>query len=194
MARPRITTSQGMLFLRQLEAALDFVEAAGGGGGGGPVAWADVTGKPTFGTASAENIAFFAAAAHTHSIANVTGLQTALDGKQAAGSYAAASHTHTAAAVTDFAAAVGLLVQPKTATLSIPTLSRTHRQTVTDGAVSPTSRIMVSLGAMGPTDENEADQLSAVTLSAVPGTGTFVVTAQFAMPERGSIPIFYTVG
>jgi len=31
---------------------------------------------------------------HTHTIANVTGLQTALDGKQAAGSYAAASHTH----------------------------------------------------------------------------------------------------
>jgi hypothetical protein len=41
-----------------------------------------------------------AAASHTHSIANVTGLQTALDGKQAAGSYAAASHTHTIANVT----------------------------------------------------------------------------------------------
>jgi hypothetical protein len=31
---------------------------------------------------------------HTHTIAQVTGLQAALDGKQAAGSYAAASHTH----------------------------------------------------------------------------------------------------
>jgi len=31
---------------------------------------------------------------HTHTIANVTGLQTALDGKQASGSYAAATHTH----------------------------------------------------------------------------------------------------
>jgi hypothetical protein len=31
---------------------------------------------------------------HTHTIANVTGLQDALDGKQAAGSYAASSHTH----------------------------------------------------------------------------------------------------
>ena len=31
---------------------------------------------------------------HTHTIANVTGLQAALDGKQASGSYAAASHTH----------------------------------------------------------------------------------------------------
>ena len=37
---------------------------------------------------------------HTHSIADVSGLQTALDGKQAAGSYAASSHTHTIANVT----------------------------------------------------------------------------------------------
>lgn len=69
-----------------------------------------------------------AAATHTHVIANVTGLQTALDGKQAAGSYAAtvhthaiadvtglqtaldgkaaSSHTHTSAAITDFTTAV----------------------------------------------------------------------------------------
>ena len=36
----------------------------------------------------------YAAASHTHTIANVTGLQAALDDKQAAGSYAASSHTH----------------------------------------------------------------------------------------------------
>lgn len=69
-----------------------------------------------------------AAATHTHVIADVTGLQTALDGKQAAGSYAAtvhahaiadvtglqtaldgkaaSSHTHTASAITDFTTAV----------------------------------------------------------------------------------------
>ena len=41
-----------------------------------------------------------AASSHTHIIGDVTGLQTALDGKQAAGSYAAASHTHTIANVT----------------------------------------------------------------------------------------------
>lgn len=32
--------------------------------------------------------------AHTHEISDVTGLQTALDGKQAAGSYAPSTHTH----------------------------------------------------------------------------------------------------
>jgi hypothetical protein len=37
---------------------------------------------------------------HTHTIAQVTGLQTALDGKQASGSYAAATHTHAIADTT----------------------------------------------------------------------------------------------
>src|SRR3546814_2414253 len=42
----------------------------------------------------------YAAASHTHSIANVSGLQSALDGKQAAGSYAASNHTHTTLTIT----------------------------------------------------------------------------------------------
>ena len=45
----------------------------------------------------ASAIALFAAASHTHIIANVTGLQAALDGK------AASVHSHVAADVTDFA-------------------------------------------------------------------------------------------
>jgi len=41
--------------------------------------------------------------AHSHAVSDVTGLQTALDGKQASGSYAAASHTHTAGQVSGLA-------------------------------------------------------------------------------------------
>lgn len=52
-------------------------------------------------TATATALAAKANATHNHSISNVTGLQTALDGKQAAGSYAAASHTHTIANVSN---------------------------------------------------------------------------------------------
>ena len=61
------------------------------GAGGGSASWASVTGKPT--TFPPET---------PQAISHITGLQTALDGKQAAGSYAAASHTHTASDVTDF--------------------------------------------------------------------------------------------
>ena len=49
----------------------------GGGGSGGDVSWDDVLDKPVT----------FPPAAHTHVINDVTGLQSALDGKQAAGSY-----------------------------------------------------------------------------------------------------------
>lgn len=56
----------------------------------GAVAWGNVSGKPST----------FTPSSHTHAISDVTGLQTALNGKQAAGSYAAASHTHTIAQVT----------------------------------------------------------------------------------------------
>jgi hypothetical protein len=82
------------------------------------VPWTGVTGKPSTFTPSAHNHVIgdvtglqtaldgkqvagsYAAASHTHIIANVTGLQTALDGKQAAGSYAAASHSHVIGDVT----------------------------------------------------------------------------------------------
>jgi hypothetical protein len=52
----------------------------------------------TSGTLSASRLP-----AHSHAVADVTGLQTALDAKQAAGSYAAASHTHTAGQVSGLA-------------------------------------------------------------------------------------------
>ena len=39
---------------------------------------------------------------HTHIISNITGLQTALDDKQASGNYALSSHTHTSSSITDF--------------------------------------------------------------------------------------------
>lgn len=56
-----------------------------GGGVGGPVAWADVTGKPTE----------FTPSAHSHAIADITGLMTALAGK------ADLVHTHVLSSITD---------------------------------------------------------------------------------------------
>ena len=61
-----------------------------GGGESGPVAWGDVTGKPTT----------FPPATHNHTVEQVTGLQSALDGK------AASSHTHTVAQVTGLQAII----------------------------------------------------------------------------------------
>lgn len=68
-------------------------------------------------------IASKAALVHTHAIADTTGLQSALDGKQPAGSYASSGHVHTSAQITDFTEAVQdavavLLAQGTNVTLS----------------------------------------------------------------------------
>lgn len=52
------------------------------------------------GTAAVENVGYFAEAAHTHAISDVTNLQTSLDGK------AASSHTHAASDITSGTLAV----------------------------------------------------------------------------------------
>lgn len=71
-------------------------------GGGGSLAWADITGKPASFTPSAHASSHATGGSDPLALAigQITGLQTALDGKQASGSYAAASHGHAATAIT----------------------------------------------------------------------------------------------
>lgn len=71
--------------------------------GGGSSSWGSITGDINTQTDLQTVLSSKAAIAHTHSISDVSGLQTALDGKQAAGSYAPASHSHIKANITDFA-------------------------------------------------------------------------------------------
>jgi hypothetical protein len=75
MPYPPITVWAGTLFQRQINRALTYIEDNSGGGGGTPD-WGSVTGKPTT----------FPPSAHSHAISDVTGLQTALDGKASVGS------------------------------------------------------------------------------------------------------------
>lgn len=55
---------------------------------------------------------------HNHAISEVSGLQTALDSKQAAGSYALSSHNHTSSNITDFNSSVSGLTSGIYATIS----------------------------------------------------------------------------
>jgi len=77
----------------------------------------------SFSTALTVNSVNVSVSGHNHIIGDVTGLQSALDSKQATGSYAASSHTHTASQVTDFNSSVSGLINGIYAPLSSPTFT-----------------------------------------------------------------------
>jgi len=75
-------------------------------GSANSVAWTNVSSRPTNLSQFTNDLGNYGGfltsiTAHTHAISDITGLQSALDGKQAAGSYAAASHDHDRIFLTD---------------------------------------------------------------------------------------------
>lgn len=100
------------------------------------------------------------AAVHGHAISDVTGLQTALDGKQPAGSYAPAEHAHSIADVTG----LQLALDNKQAAGSYAAESHTHTP-ASIGAAASVSKITLSGGTVNLTivDNTEYRFTSAVT-------------------------------
>jgi Phage tail repeat like/Major tropism determinant N-terminal domain len=130
-----------------------------GGSGGG--AWGAITGTLTAQTDLQAALDAKSATGHVHTIANVTGLQTALDGKQTAGSYAAAVHGHVIADVTGLQSAL----DGKQVAGSYAAASHTHiianvtgLQTALDGkAASSHSHVIADVtGLQGALDGKQA--------------------------------------
>jgi len=115
--------SNGAFYLDTANKKLYGPKTAGAWGSGIALSvadWAEITSKPTT----------FAPSAHTHSVSDVTGLQTALDGKQASGSYAASTHSHAISDVTGLQTAL----DGKAATSHTHTIANvTGLQTALDG-------------------------------------------------------------
>jgi len=129
------------------------------GGGGGSLAWADITGKPSV----------FAPDTHSHSIADVTGLQTALDNSAS--------------------------VISGTATVTIVSTSGLleHSQVVALSGVTSSSRVQLSLAPHLDDDENSHEMLDVVSLTAIPSTDQFEVYAAFSQPTSGPVKLNYMV-
>ena len=131
------------------------------------------------GTAATSNTGDFAAASHTHSIANVTGLQTALDGKQASGSYAASVHTHIISDVTGLQTAL----DGKQASLGFTPYNSTNPSgyissyTETDTLSSVTSR------------GNSTSTASIFSSSLAVGNSSHYDSAQFSLDVNGGVLI-----
>lgn len=181
------------------------------GSSGGSSSWASITGKPSTFPPDAHTQAIatitglqsaldgkqvagsYAASTHGHVIADVTGLQTALDGKQASGSYAAAAHTHSVADITGLGAAP----MGGVATVDFGAVP------VTEGAFMVTVAGMTSANVISAfvmaesTADNDAEAhrhaAASFNLCCLPGTGSFTLYATCMMDMCwGSFKIRYS--
>ncbi len=161
MARPPITAKGEQLFRKQLDAALDYVEGLGGGGGGGSSSWGSITGT----------------------LSSQTDLQTALNGK------ANTSHTHAQSEITGLTTALAGIPAKGVATVTVPNNRLEWVETVTATGVVPADVVVPTIGAHVDADENDAEMLDVMALSATAGTDQITVTMAFATPTAGPIKI-----
>ena len=94
---------------------------------------------------------------HTHIIADTTGLQAALDGKQASGSYAASTHTHAQSDVTNL---VSDLAGKAASTHSHAISDTTGLQAALDGKLSTSAAsgwAKLSVGTSAPVGPSTGD-------------------------------------
>ncbi len=152
----------------------------GSAGAAGASTWDAVTGKPST----------FAPSAHTHAVGDVTGLQTALDGKQVAGSYAPSSGiapsaiTGTAVITTD-----SRLSDARTPTAHTHPLSELTQSSATSGQVAtwngsawtPSTPAAAGVSSV-------AGRTGAVTLSATDVSGLSTVATSGAYTDLTGKP------
>ncbi len=179
MARPPISAKSNGLFRKQLDAVLTYVEGLGGGVAG-PAAWAAITGKPST----------FPPEAHTQAISTVTGLQTALDGKQA--SLVSATSIKTINGVSVLGS--GDLTVSGGATKGTATVTASNNrmelsETVAATGVTGSSVVLLSIAPHADSDENDAEMLDILSMSAAPGTDQITVKMAFAAPTAGAIKL-----
>lgn len=140
---------------KNLEAAIAALDSTVDGIG--PTDWTDVTSKPSV----------FPPDTHAHAISDTTGLQSALDGKQAS--------TWTDATV-NFAGGTGAFEV---------------EATIIDAGCTAQKTVEIKLAATADTDENEPEFLSPLHIIARPGAGSFIASLSATELTAGPVKLQY---
>lgn len=77
------------------------------------------------------------------------------------------------------------------ALLSLPYASKRHAAIVTDAAITPSSKLILSLGAMPNTEVNADDDIDLLAIQGIAGAGSFQVLLNFLTPIGGNLRINY---
>ena len=192
-AQPTITATNGST----INVTVSQAGAAGPQGpAGSGAAVSDATPQP-LGTANAGSSSSASRADHVHSspaISGVTGLQAALDAKQAAGSYAAASHTHTASQITDRSTALVTSVNGQTGAVTVSGGSGSYTLPVATGSVlgGVKQGANVTIGTDGTI--SVAAPVTSLAASSVTGLATVATSGAYSdLTGKPTIPSAYTL-
>jgi hypothetical protein len=157
-------------------------EFSAGSSGTASTAWADITGRPTT----------FPPSAHTHVIADTSGLQAALDSKQVAGSYAASVHTHNAGQISGLAT---VATSGSYSDLSgLPTIPGAYTLPAATGSVLGGVKAGANVSVASDGTISVAAPTTSLAATAVTGLATVATTGSYAdLSNKPSIPAAYTL-
>lgn len=99
------------------------------------------------------------------------------------------AHTQAISTVTGLSTALAAVPVKGTVTVTVPNSSMEWSETVTATGVTGASVILIAIAAHADGDENGADMLDLVSMSAAPGTGQMTVEMAFSAPTRGAIKV-----
>lgn len=99
------------------------------------------------------------------------------------------SHTHAQSEITGLTTALAGIPAKGTATITVANNALEHSQTVTATGVVPADVVVLSVAPHLDSDENDAELLDIMTLSAAPGTDQITVTIAFATRTAGAIKL-----
>lgn len=163
MARPPITAKGEGLFRQQLNAALDYVESLGGGGGATDLGYTAATRLLTSSTGADVTLPL---------VGSDPGLLSAADKTKLDGIAAGATAT-----------VKGL------ASVTVPNNRLEWSETVTATGVTGSSVVLLSIAPHADSDENDAEMLDVMAMSAAPGTDQITVELAFATPTAGVVKL-----
>jgi hypothetical protein len=128
-------------------------------------------------------------------IADVTGLDAALAGKQSvlvSGETIKTVNGESLLGPGDIPISGGSAGLGGAGTVTPARGSYSHSETIAAVGVTGSSRVMVALGSFADTDENATELLDIAAMSATPGTDEITITMAFATPTSGPINIIWS--